>query len=399
LRDSTSRESKRRAFARALAREGDAVARKYGLTRTGDLTRLDTVGIPVWTSARPLSETVTVHSGKSLCPEMARAGAVVEGIEYASAERPQGPFRVAPAHRLDVPHLAPEQLPLSYGSLYRAEKPVAWEPCWHAHAQTEWWAPSDLVWMHRRVPGPFFDFQMTTNGLGSGVNAEDACLSALYEVIERDGWTLFLEALEKANRWPLRVRLEALEGDTQEILGRIQAAGMKAFLFDVTTEFGIPVFRAGLYDGGLGSSGAYCGFGCHFDPFVAMNRALLEAAQSRACYLAGARDDMFRRGFLFLRQNDQGPDIRFLESLPEEPPDLERFPVSFSDEHEEWNAVLKRLERHGVYDVLVKALAVEPVGDLALHVVRVIVPGLEGHRDEMWAPGRRAVEHVERLLA
>jgi hypothetical protein len=32
-------------------------------------------------------------------------------------------------------------------------------------------------------------------------------------VIERDGWTLFLEALEKANRWPLRVRLEALEGE------------------------------------------------------------------------------------------------------------------------------------------------------------------------------------------
>jgi ribosomal protein S12 methylthiotransferase accessory factor YcaO len=38
-------------------------------------------------------------------------------------------------------------------------------------------------------------------------------LSALYEVIERDGWTLFLEALEKANRWPLRVRLEGLEGE------------------------------------------------------------------------------------------------------------------------------------------------------------------------------------------
>jgi ribosomal protein S12 methylthiotransferase accessory factor YcaO len=68
------------------------VARKYGLTRTGDLTRLDSVGIPVWTSARPLSETVTVHSGKSLCPEMARAGAVAEGMEYASAERRKARF-------------------------------------------------------------------------------------------------------------------------------------------------------------------------------------------------------------------------------------------------------------------------------------------------------------------
>jgi hypothetical protein len=137
---------------------------------------------------------------------------------------------------------------------------------------------------------------------------------------------------------------------------------MVVFLFDVTTELGIPTFRAGTYDLGLGTTGAQCGYGCHFDPFVAMERAILEAVQSRACYLAGARDDMFRRGFLFMRQNDQGPDVRFLQSLPEEPAVRERFPVSFGTIESEWDAVLKRLERHGFYDVLVKPLAKEPVG-------------------------------------
>jgi ribosomal protein S12 methylthiotransferase accessory factor len=395
----TSREDQRRVLADALVHEGAPLCRKYGVTRLGDLTHLDSVGIPVWTASRPTSETVTVHSGKSLIHEMARAGAVAEAVEYAAAERPKGPFVVEAASRLRVPHLEPERLPLAFGSLYRAEKPVAWEPCFHANEGRDHWIPSDLVWMHRRAPGPFFDFHMTTNGLGSGVSLEDAALSGLYEVIERDGWTLFLEALEKANRWPLRVRLEGLEGSVGEILDRVHAAGMVVFLFDVTTELGIPTFRAGTYDLGLGTTGAQCGYGCHFDPFVAMERAILEAVQSRACYLAGARDDMFRRGFLFMRQNDQGPDVRFLQSLPEEPAVRERFPVSFGTIESEWDAVLKRLERHGFYDVLVKPLAKEPVGDHTLHTVRVVVPDLEGHRDEMWAPGRRAIEHVQRLLA
>jgi ribosomal protein S12 methylthiotransferase accessory factor YcaO len=156
----TSREDQRRVLADALVHEGAPLCRKYGVTRLGDLTHLDSVGIPVWTASRPTSETVTVHSGKSLIHEMARAGAVAEAVEYAAAERPKGPFVVEAASRLRVPHLEPERLPLAFGSLYRAEKPVAWEPCWHAHAQTDHWMGSQRPRLDA-PPGPWAVFRFS----------------------------------------------------------------------------------------------------------------------------------------------------------------------------------------------------------------------------------------------
>lgn len=391
-----TRADKRRAFADEVNRHSGDAQKKYGITRIGDLTHLDSVGIPVFTSARPLSCTVTIQSGKSLDPAMARAGAIVEGIEYAAAERPWGEWDICKGVALPGKHIPLDRLPLCYGSLWKPETPIAWEKALHLNEDEPWWVPSDMIWLRQRAYTPFFQFQMTTNGLGSGCSFLDASLSALYEVIERDAWTLFQYASDQKNVFPPKVDLTTLGGETREILDRITQSGMRAYLVDITTELGIPSFRALLYDVSLGNSGSYCGHGCHFDPFISMNRALLEAAQSRAAFTAGARDDLFRRGFLFLRQTDHSGDLRFLDALPFEEP-LERYPVTFADEEDELRAILKRLTRHGFYDVLVKELAQEPIGSGTLSIVRAIVPGLEPHHCEMWAPGRRALEHVAGL--
>lgn len=364
------------------------------MTRVADLTRLDSTNIPVWTSERPLSRTVTIQSGKSLDPAMARAGAVVEAIEYSAAEQPQGAFWKGSEKDQAGPRLDFERFALCFGSLCTPSTEIAWEPCFHLGSRSLWNVPSDMVWLTPRVRSPLFTFQMTTNGLGSGCNPIDACLSALYEVIERDAWTLFQHASDALGLIPPKVDLSSLPGETKEILDRISRSGMRTFLFDVTTELGVPAFRAALYDLSVGNPGAYVGHGCHFDPFTAMDRALLEAAQSRACFTAGARDDLFRRGFLFLRRLDHSQSVRFLDALPSEPP-FPRHRVTFGDESEELHAVLERLERHGFGDVLVKEIAREPIGEGTLHVVRAIVPGLEGHHCEMWTPGRRAKRHVQ----
>lgn len=391
-----TREEKRRAFADEVNAHGGKVAKRYGITRLGDLTRLDSVGIPVWTSARPKADTVTVQSGKSLDPAMARAGAIVEGIEYAAAEWPRGDFIVDVVGALTGPGIPLDLLSLCYGSLWNSQTPTAWETATHLNAGVAWMVPSDLIWMVQRVPKLFYDFQMTTNGLGSGCSPLDAAISGIYEVIERDAWTLFQYGSDKGLPFPPRVNLDALEGETREILDRIAQSGMRTYLFDTTTELGIPCFRAALYDLSLGNGGSYCGHGCHFDPFIAMNRALLEAAQSRACFTSGARDDLFRHGFLFLRQYDHSVDVRFLDTLPVEE-GVKRFSVTFSNEQDELSSILKRLERHGFYDVLVKEIAREPIGNGTLHVVKAILPGLEGYYCETWTPGRRAIAYVKRL--
>ncbi|MDD1668453.1 MAG: YcaO-like family protein, partial [Methanomicrobiales archaeon] len=59
-----------------------------GITRVADITNLDRVGIPVFSSIRPTAQegAVSVYNGKGATPAEARVSAVMEGIERYSAE-------------------------------------------------------------------------------------------------------------------------------------------------------------------------------------------------------------------------------------------------------------------------------------------------------------------------
>ena len=53
-----------------------------------DITRLDRIGIPVFSSIRPEAETgaISVYNGKGLTEDQARVSAIMEGSERYSAE-------------------------------------------------------------------------------------------------------------------------------------------------------------------------------------------------------------------------------------------------------------------------------------------------------------------------
>lgn len=57
------------------------VADRSGITRVADLTRLDYIGLPVYTAIRPNSQTLTASQGKGANPLLAKLSAVMEGIE------------------------------------------------------------------------------------------------------------------------------------------------------------------------------------------------------------------------------------------------------------------------------------------------------------------------------
>ena len=63
--------------------------KKLGITRVGDLTGLDTIGLPVWFAVQPNSRTLAVSQGKGLTHDQARISAVMEAAESAIAERPE----------------------------------------------------------------------------------------------------------------------------------------------------------------------------------------------------------------------------------------------------------------------------------------------------------------------
>ena len=65
-----------------------------GITRLGNITGLDRIGIPVAIAVRPNSRSVSVAQGKGLEMPQAMASALMEACETFHAEQ-IGPLRVA----------------------------------------------------------------------------------------------------------------------------------------------------------------------------------------------------------------------------------------------------------------------------------------------------------------
>src|SRR5512139_2429559 len=59
-----------------------------GVTRVADITNLDRIGIPVFSSIRPMAAkgAISVYNGKGATPIEARVSAMMEGIERYSGE-------------------------------------------------------------------------------------------------------------------------------------------------------------------------------------------------------------------------------------------------------------------------------------------------------------------------
>ena len=65
-------------------------APQIGITRLGNVTGLDRIGIPVTVAIRPNSRSVSVSQGKGLGLSQALASALMEAIELFHAEEPAG---------------------------------------------------------------------------------------------------------------------------------------------------------------------------------------------------------------------------------------------------------------------------------------------------------------------
>jgi ribosomal protein S12 methylthiotransferase accessory factor len=58
-----------------------------GVSRMANVTGLDDVGLPVWQAIRPTSRSLSVSQGKGWSDLLAKISALMEAIEYWSAEQ------------------------------------------------------------------------------------------------------------------------------------------------------------------------------------------------------------------------------------------------------------------------------------------------------------------------
>jgi YcaO-like protein with predicted kinase domain len=370
---------------------------QFGISRVAELTGLDSAWLPVYTCVRALSETVSIHAGKGLDRPFSRAGAILEGIEFEVAEHPTGDWNLARACDLDPGTYVPldECFP-TRSSVMNSFTPLAWEEVVNIQNGAKKLIPSDLVWLITRIKGQaLMAVQMGSNGVATGGSIEDAILSGLYEVIERDAWTLNQYLLDSGFLLK-RTPLVDLPPRIESCIRKIDGANLKVHLFDITNDYKIPVFSAIILDLSGQCAGTFGGYGCHLNAEIAAIRAITEAAQARCCYISGARDDLFRRQFLLMKRMDQFKLHEMFEQLPMGGPLSEYRVLNFPDVKTELRYLLKLIRQFGVSDVYVKEMG--SFLDGKVHVVRVISPQCEPFRFDHWSPGLRCISYAQRRI-
>jgi ribosomal protein S12 methylthiotransferase accessory factor len=368
-----------------------------GITRLGNITGLDHIGIPVAVAVRPNSRSVSVSQGKGLDLPQAMASALMEAIEGFHAEEVGEGCRASYRELSATDRVVDPWALCTTGRPFDAGARIAWHQGFDLLQQEPCWVPAEIV--HTDYTRPLDGFFLAgSNGLASGNHIVEAISAAICELVERDAIALW-----NASGIGARARRALDTGsvddpDCQTLLARFGEAGMAVRLWDLTTEIGIAVFLCDIRDDREGDPRRlrrFHGAGCHPERAIALTRALTEAAQTRLTYIAGIRDDLLPAEY----EEPPTADIvdALLDALREESAPLSfREAPSFAadDLGEDLRRELECLRQEG----LARAVAVDLTRpDFGIPVVRVVIPGLEGDiRHPHYTPGRRALRAAER---
>lgn len=265
--------------------------KKAGLEDPEDITCKDNVGIPVFSIARPdaAKGTVSSYNGKGVTYQQAKASAVMEAMERYSAEMRNedvlvhGTYEQAEKVGLTVDP-ADLILPINRISYY-LDSEIAWCEGWEMFRGKKIWVPACAVYHPYVTNGDLQLFRYNTNGLASGNTIEEAILHGMFEVIERDAWSLAEER---------RIANADVTVDSNSIPGKMlesfRKQGIEIFLKDITSDVGVTTIGAASDDIKTKDPEMLTiGVGTHLDPEIAAVRAITEVAQSRTTHKQGVK--------------------------------------------------------------------------------------------------------------
>lgn len=368
---------------------------EMGITRVANVTGLDRVGIPVYTAFRPQSRSISVSQGKGYEADAAKVSAIMESVETYHAETITQPIKYA-----SINQLANHFSLVDTGKLARDSKqgvgndqPFFWIEGINLLDNTARWLPFEMVSTDYTIPchnGSGL-FAANTNGLASGNTLNEAICHAIFEVIERDAEALW-------NQQP--VSMQAASGlnlntvdDTGclQLLELFNKANIEIKVWDMTTDVGLPSFICLAIGDENDWADPEFGAGCHAAREIALCRAITEAAQARATYIAGSRDDVGLSEYI--SRNRKRRRLQGLHQFEKHEPvhDFISTP-SFDNEHidDDLELCLKKLKSAGIDEVIAVDLSKPEIG---LSVTKVVIPGLEGafgHWHSRYVPGPRA---------
>ena len=372
-----------------------------GVTRIADVTGLDNVGVPTTLAIRPNALTIACSSGKGISREQAFVSGGAEAIELHAAETATLPSIRASYTELERDHTLPPEsdLPLSLHSLFNREWAFHWHEAWDLANDATVMVPLAIVGMSRSeaLLSSLGAFQVSSNGLGGGNTFLEAVTSAIYETIERDAVACHSLAAH-LTRHKIPVVPRSLLDEYRLVQGVLEAcdrAGISCVVYDCTLDTCVPAYSASIFEEQDHGVGVVRGSGAHLDPEIAILRAVTEALQARLNFIAGSRDDIFRSAFR--RYQADSSVIPLIQSEAASAPVAHRRASTAGDTFQaDVRALVSNLRQAGLAHA---ALVDLTPADCPIHVVRVIVPGLEGYMHHGYRPGRRALSFVEKVRA
>jgi thioglycine synthase len=405
-----------------LALEG--ISGKIGVTRIGNITHLDRLGIPNYSVVLPGTEDyIWVYSGKGFTMRQARTSGLMEAMERYSAlpgsydrQFVRGSyFELSKRHNL----LSPEDVCEPLSVPYKEDMILDYLQGFDLVSYEQILVPAALVLFRYTQDGKAinpFSFSHT-NGLASGNVLEEAICHALCEVIERDASSLadlrssaipyhIIRTLtnkfrqrgyevndiaseilvDEPNLFPMLDLEDGIFQPARNLVNRFKAANISLIIKDITSDVGIPTFTAASVEWLTQNYGYLAeGTGTHPDARIALVRAITELAQTRAANIQGARDDLRKINYVGENSEDKR-SWQFLNSDRK---------VRFSDIESYYNKnilddirlIISRLKAVGLKKAIVVDLTVPRIG---IPVVRVIVPGLETFKFTKSVVGQRA---------
>ncbi len=374
--------------------------KRAGITRVADVTGLDYLGVPTVMVTRPNARSLSVTQGKGLTLDAAKASGVMEAIEHFHAEAPEISLRLARRSEVEGSVCDLARLP-GFGVALGSDTRTLWAEARCLGRSEARLVPYEMVHLDLTLPLPegTGHFPLSSSGLASGNTLEEATLHALLELVERDARSLhFLSSHEQ--RQARRLDVETVDdANCRSLVERFRAAGVVLTAWDITSDLGIGAILVGVLDredNAFRRTPLAYGSGAHLDRNVALSRALTEAAQTRLTNIVGARDDTLPEDLAFSCHPERQAKYRAeLAEAEANPRSFGQVPhVLLDDFTQDLELVRSRLSACGMDQVLRVDLSRE---GWPVHVVRVLVPGLEGHIDVPgYVPGARGAARLER---
>jgi len=339
--------------------------------------------------------------GKGSTAEQGEASALMEAIERYSgvyqgneirltrrfSDFPQGDaippndvLLFSDAQSRPEPMIAQGASPPAPGPFDRSAQ-MEWSPIWSLRDQRFKYLPTSLLYFfYRGLAG--YHFHADSNGCAAGNTREEAIVQGFLELIERDAYAIW---------WYNRLQRPDVDLDQfddpyiHDLRMQLAELGRRTWVLDVTSDLGIPCFVTVAHWTENGQEFVDFGSGAHFDPRIAILRAMTELSQFLSIGMLGARN----QDPSSQQANHDGGTFRLEDHRYLTPGGA---PAVHSDLGARFGRLSAGEQAAACVDLMSRAgfdfLVLDQTRpDIEVPVVRVVVPGLR-HFYRRFGPGR-----------